>query len=76
MTCISNIARPQGYKTFFMLSSNEQEIINAHKLKNIKKFGSDSAQISLECFFPLINFKNYCWHFNIYEQENFHAELR
>ena len=29
----------QGYKTFFMLSSVEHEILNAHKYKNIKKFG-------------------------------------
>ena len=28
-------------------------------------------------FFPLINVKmpTICWHFNIYEQENFHAQL-
>ena len=28
---------PQGYKNFFMLSSVENEILNAHKYKNIKK---------------------------------------
>ena len=28
---------PQGYKTFFMLSSTKHEILNAHKYKNIKK---------------------------------------
>ena len=27
----------QSYKTFFMLNSAEQEIVNAHKYKNIKK---------------------------------------
>ena len=27
------------YKTFFMLNSVEHEILNAHKYKNIKKFG-------------------------------------
>ena len=26
---------PQGYKTFFVLNSIEQEILNAHKYKNI-----------------------------------------
>ena len=30
--------RPRGYKTFFMLSSVEHEILNAHKYKNINKF--------------------------------------
>ena len=50
--------RPRGYKTIFMLNSVEHKILNAHKCKNIKKFGSFSAQISLECyFFPLINVK-------------------
>ena len=29
----------QGYKTFFMLNSVEHKILNAHKYKNIKKFG-------------------------------------
>ena len=29
----------RGYKTFFMLNSFEHEILNAHKYKNIKKFG-------------------------------------
>ena len=31
--------RPRGYKTFSMLNSVEHEISNAHKYKNIKKFG-------------------------------------
>ena len=35
-----------------MLNSVEHEISNAHK--NIKKFGSYSAQISLECYFFLL----------------------
>ena len=29
---------PRGYKTFSVLNS-EHEILNAHKYKNIKKFG-------------------------------------
>ena len=40
----------RGYKTFFMLNSVEHEIISAHKYKNIKKVGFNSAQISLECY--------------------------
>ena len=28
----------QGYKSFFMLSWVEHEILNAHKYKNIEKF--------------------------------------
>ena len=37
----------QCYKTFFMLYSVEQEILNAHKYENIKKFSILQAQISL-----------------------------
>ena len=41
-----------------MFNSAEHEILNAHKYKNIKKFGSFKAQISLECyFFPIKNVK-------------------
>ena len=36
--CANRHARPRGYKTFFMLSSVEHEILNAHKYKNIMKF--------------------------------------
>ena len=39
---------PRGYKTFFVLNSVEHEILNAHKYKNIKKFGLFKAQLSLE----------------------------
>ena len=72
----------QGYKTFFMLNSAEHEILHAHKYKNIKKFsvisGSDKHRI---LFFLLVNVEmstivgNNCWHFNIYEQEKFYAQL-
>ena len=50
-------ARPQGYKTFFMLNSFEHETLNAHKYTNIKKFiflGSDKLRM---LFFLLINVK-------------------
>ena len=40
-----------------MLNSVEREILNAHKDKNIKKFGFSHAQISLEYYSPLINVK-------------------
>ena len=36
---VYTLFRPRGYKTFSMLNSVEHEIINAHKYKNIKKFG-------------------------------------
>ena len=49
---MSNLVWPRGYKTFFMLNSVEHEILNAHKYKNIMKFSSFQAQISLECYFP------------------------
>ena len=35
----------------FRLILVEREILNAHKYKNIKKFGLCSAQISPECYF-------------------------
>ena len=44
-------------QNFFMLNSVEHDILNVHKYKHIKKLGLFSAQISLECFFPLINVK-------------------
>ena len=31
--------KPRGYKTFLMLNSVEHKILNAHKYKNIKRFG-------------------------------------
>ena len=49
---------PRGYKTFFMPNSVENEILDARKYKNIKKFGfflgSDKPRM---LFFPLINVK-------------------
>ena len=57
--CIAAVAtRPRGYKTFFVLNSVEQEVLNAHKYKNIKKFGLFKAQLSTDYyFFPLIHVK-------------------
>ena len=55
---VQTVIRPRGYKTFFMLSSIELEILNVHKYNNIKKFGFFKAQISIECYFsPIINVK-------------------
>ena len=51
------VYRPRGYKTFFMLDSAEHEILNAHKYHFIKKFRIFQAQMSLECYFLLINVK-------------------
>ena len=48
---LTQIYRPRGYKTFFMLNSVEHEILNAHKYRKIKKFGLFKAQLSLECYF-------------------------
>ena len=59
--------RPRGFETFFVLNSVEHEILNAHKYRNIKKFGLFKAQLSLELLFsrsymlkcqsPLVNVK-------------------
>ena len=67
--------RPRSYKTFFMLNSAEHEILNVHKY--IENLCIVQAQISLEChFFPAPNVKMLnCWHFEIYEQGKFHAQL-
>ena len=51
--CVSTVrlneAWPRGSKTFFMFSSVENEILNAHQYKNFKKFGfvlgSDKSRI-------------------------------
>ena len=51
MLVVVLLIRPRGYKTFFVLNSVEHEISNAHKYKNIKKFGLFKAQLSLECYF-------------------------
>ena len=48
---LGNVTWPRGYKTFFVLNSVEHEILNAHKYKNIKKFGLFKAQLILECYF-------------------------
>ena len=53
-TATTEINRPRGYKTFFMLNSVEHEILNAHKYKSIKKFGlfkgSSQHQVGGEWF--------------------------
>ena len=61
----------------FSLSA-EHEISTASKYKKYKEFhffsGSGKPRM---LFFPLINVKNANngWHFNIFERENFHAQL-
>ena len=49
-------ARPRGYKTFFILSSVEHEILNAYKYKNIKKHLLGSFKPRM-LFSPPINVK-------------------
>ena len=61
----------QRYKTFFMHNSAEHEILNAGKYENIKNYtfsSSDNPRMLFSCSYN-------CWHFNIYEQEKFHAQL-
>ena len=65
----------RGYQTFFMLKSAARRNLHGHKYKNTKKIkhfsGSDKPRL---LFFLLLNANN-CWHFNINEQEKFHAQL-
>ena len=55
--CLSSTDWPRGYKTFFMLNSVEHEILNAHKCKNVKKFGFLGSGQPRILFFPLIDVK-------------------
>ena len=50
--------RPRGYKTFFMLNSDEHEILNAHKCEKYQEIWHylDSAKPRM-LFFLLINVK-------------------
>ena len=41
---------PEVIKEVSILNSAEQEILNAHKYKNIKKFSFFQVQISLKCY--------------------------
>ena len=59
--------RAQGYEKF---SYSTQLSMKFWMLKSIKKkFSIFQAQISLE------RYDNKYWHFDIYEQEKFHAQL-
>ena len=49
--------KPRGYKSFLMLNAAECKISNAHKYKNIKKFGFLGSDKSRMLFLPLINVK-------------------
>ena len=48
---------PGVIKLFFVLSSVEHEIVNAHKHKDIKKFGFLSPDKPRMLFVPLVNVK-------------------
>ena len=61
-----------------MLNSDEHEILNAHKYKNIKKFSFFQTQISREAFFfLLINVKmpTIVGIFYIYKQEKISCSI-
>ena len=63
---MENSSSPDPEVIKLLSYSAEHEILNSHKYKNIKKCSFLGARISFEC---------YIWLFNIYEQENFHAQL-
>ena len=60
-----------------MLNSAEHEILNAHKYKNVKKINILGSGKPRMLIFPAYKCSNVnsCWHFNINEQEKFHAHL-
>ena len=56
-----------------MLNSAEHEIVNVQKYKTSQEIQQFSGSDKLRMLFSLLI--NDCWHFNIYEQEKFHALL-
>ena len=65
--------QPRGYKTFYMLNSTEHEI-----QQSIKAIMLTNCFKSLRCCIYHANKclnANNCWHFNIYEQDKFCAQL-
>ena len=68
---------PKVIKLFFMLNSTEHEIQQLIKTK-MPTNKEVSCFKSLRCCIYHANKclnANNCWHFNIYEQEKFHAQL-
>ena len=63
----------RGYKTFFVLNSTEHEISTAHKNVITDKLRSVFALSLSDVVFNML--ANDCWHFNIYEQDKFRAQL-
>ena len=67
----------RGYKTFFMLNSVEHEFYPANKSQILKLANSFLLNIAEHENFPANKYENanYCWHFHIYWQRKFHAQL-
>ena len=72
---------PRGYESFFMLNSTEHKISTAHKKLQYRQMKTFLAlSLSDVIFIMLIHVKmptivGKCWHFNIYEQDKFRAQL-
>ena len=66
---------------FFILNSTEHEISTAQKILKYRQIkGFLVLSLSDDVFNMLINIKtptivNNCWHFNIYKQDKFYAQL-
>ena len=56
---------------------HEHKISTAHKTKFLKTKMFLTFKLSDVLLIMLINVKNanYCWHFNIYEHDKFHAQF-
>ena len=72
--------RSQGYKTFFMLNSAEHEFFFFVFLINLKLLiiaNSFLLNIAEHGIFSANEYENanYCWHFHIYWQRKFHAQV-
>ena len=67
------MARPIGYKTFFMLNSAEHEICPANNLKLLIIANSFLLNIAEHENFSANKYENanYCWHFIFISRENF-----
>ena len=72
------MARPRGYKTFFVLNSTESTKFQLLTITTIQTNKDVSCNMSLKyCIYhanKCLNANN-CWHFNIYEQDKFRAQL-
>ena len=67
----------EDFKTFFMVNSTEHEIFMLINLKLLTTANSFLLNLDEHVNFSVNKYKNanYCWHFPIYWQRKFNAQL-